>query len=364
MLRAVNRWTALFLAALAALAGFAWLAPAADPPGSPLQQPPSAATLVLQPALPVTKAASAPEPVALIRTAAAPAATELCGLGRLPLPGAGDAADPFDQLPAPLGRLALLELQERLQQTLATGDARQRVAAWLLRQPETTEAQASWAAGLLAEARASGDALALRWASAACGHTDDAAGCRHALAVARLRAEPDNGLHWLAAAPSWPQAWQNLARARHWHEHPGALTAAVQAALDTLQPPPAAYLRARIARDTLARDASLAPEGLALLEAPCAAQPASCALVAEQMAASADSAALLQQAAALGQMAGWPEARVEALVAATQAFHAQLPRWDDAPQAALGCAATEPALAHARAVAQHGEVRPPAVSQP
>lgn len=300
------------------------------------------------------------------RAAAATAVTELCGLGRLPLPATGDTADRFEQLPAPLGRLALLELQERLQHALASGNARQRVAAWLLRQPEAADAtaQAAWAAGLLAEARAGGDALALRWATAACGYTDDDAGCRHALALQRLRAEPDNGLHWLAAAPTWPQAWQHLARARHWHEHPGGLTATVQTALDALQPPPPAYLRAHIARETLARDAAQAPEGLELLEAQCPSQPASCAQVAEQMAASADSAALLQQAAALGRQAGWPDARVDILVAATQAFHARLPRWPDGPQATLGCAATEPALAHARAVAQHGEVRPPAASRP
>ncbi|MFG6414924.1 hypothetical protein ACG02S_13575 [Roseateles sp. DC23W] len=298
--------------------------------------------------------------------AAAPAATELCGLGRLPLQATGGTVDSFDQLPAPLGRLALLELQERLQHALAAGDARQRVAAWLLRQPEAPEAsaQAAWAAGLLAEAHAGGEALALRWAASACGHTDDPAACRHALAVQRLHAEPGNGLHQLAVAPTWPQAWRHLTRASHWREHPGGLTATVQAALDTLQPPPAAYLRARLARETLARDASMAPEGLELLEAPCAAQPASCAEVAERMAASADSATLLQQAAALGRLAGWPDARVEALTTTTQAFHAQLPRWADEPQAALGCAAAEPALAHARAVAQQGEVRPTAASRP
>jgi hypothetical protein len=364
MLRAVNRWTTLSLAALAALTGLAWLAPADAPPGAPPPPPPATVAFAALPAPPI---ASAPEPAAPVaHRAAAPAATELCGLGRLPLPGASDTADRFDQLPAPLGRLALLELQERLQRTLAAGDARQRMAAWLLRQPEAADAptQAAWAAGLLAEARAGGDALALRWAASACSHTDDATGCRHALAVERLRAEPDNALHWLAAAPTWPQAWQHLTRARRWHEHPGGLTATTQAALDTLQPPPAAYLRARIARETLARDAALASEGLELLEAQCAAQAASCAQVAEQMAASADSVALLQLAAALGRQAGWPDARVDAVVAATQAFHAQLPRWADGPQAALGCAAAEPALAHARAVAQHGEVRPPAASRP
>ncbi|MFG6440321.1 hypothetical protein [Roseateles sp. LKC17W] len=302
----------------------------------------------------------------MLRTPAALIAIELCGLGRLPLPGTTDTADQFDQLPAPLGRLALQELQERLQRALSTGNARQRVAAWLLRQPEAADAaaQAIWANSLLAEARAGGDALALRWASSACGYIDDTAGCQQSLATERVRAEPDNGLHRLASAPTWPGAWQHLTRAHHWHEHPGGLTATVQAALDTLQPPPAAYLRARIGRETLARDAAQAPEGLALLEAQCAARPADCGQVAEQMAASADSAALLQQAAALGRQAGWPDARIDALMAATQAFHAQLPRWVDKAAGALGCAAAEPALAHAQAVAQHGEVRLPTASRP
>ena len=42
--------------------------------------------------------------------------------------------------------------------------------------------------------------------------------------------------------------------------------------------------------------------------------------------------------------------------AATQAFHAQLPRWPEAPRAVLACGATAPQLAHVEAVARRGEV--------
>ena len=202
----------------------------------------------------------------------------------------------------------------------------------------------------------------MRWAAAACGHTEDAARCRRELAQARLRAEPDNGLHWLewaqeaSSAAEQGEAWQGLVQARRWQEHPGGLTAVTQQALAAMQPLPAAYLRARLARDTLGRDAARSPAAPAWLDEPCARHRADCAQLAERMAGEADSAALLQQAVALGRQAGWADDRLQALAAATQAFHAQLPRWPEAPRAVLACGVAEPQLAHVEAVARRGEV--------
>lgn len=364
MLRAVNRRAATLLALLGGLA--AAVAGLAVPGEAPLEDPPL--QRVAAAPLPLADAVAAPlRPPASAAATVMPvdAAVELCGTGRMPLRGAvGNAADAFDNLPGPVGRLALLELQERLLRVLASGDARQRVAAWLLRQPDMADpaTQSAWAAGLLAEAHAGGDAQALRWATAACGHTDDAAHCRRGLAQARLRAEPDNGLHWLewaqeaSSEAEQDEAWQGLVRARRWQQYPGGLTAVAQQALASMQPVPAAYLRARLARETLGRDAAQSPAGPAWLAQQCARHRADCAQLAERMAGEADSAALLAQAALLGQQAGWADERVQALLAATRAFHAQLPSWPQATQAALACGAAQPQLAHVEAVAQRGEV--------
>ena len=226
-------------------------------------------------------------------------------------------------------------------------------------------------AGLLAEARTGGDVQALRWATAACGLAEDAARCRKALARARVQAEPDNGLHWLEWAPEASsdeeraQAWQGLVRAQGWHEHPGGLTAVTQAALASMQPVPPAYLRARLARETLGRDASEVPEGQDWLESQCIRDRAGCAQVADRMSTEADSTALLLLAAALGRHVGWAQDRLDTLAATTQAFHARLPNWAEGPQAVLSCDAAERQLAHVEAVAKQGEVpRPRAGSRP
>jgi len=360
MLRAVKRWIAL-LAVAGGLAVVLWLAPFGEKlPEPPPEQRAAVAPLTLPdgPAMPAPAASAAAVPASVT--------TELCGTGRVPLRNAGDntEADAFDQLPEPVGRLALQELQARLLQALASGDARQRTAAWLLRQPAAADpaAQSAWAAGLLAEARAGGDAQALRWAATACNHAPNGAQCRRELALARAQAEPGNGLHWLEWAPEaaneaeQQQAWQGVLRASNWHEYPGGLTAVTQAALAALQPVPPAYLRARLARETMGRDSTEVPEGQDWLESQCASHRASCAQVADRMSTEADSVALLLLAAALGRHVGWPEDRLQALAATTQAFHDRLPRWPESPQAALGCSAAEPQLAHIQDVAQRGEV--------
>ena len=364
MLRRVKRRTGMLatLGGLLAAVGALWVAlphqaPTASVPDAPAGVLPPPAAVVAAPLVAPAVRPAAAAPVDAVH--------ELCGTGRMPLRNAGGAgADAFENQPDPLGRLALQELRERLVRMLALGDARQRAAAWRLRQPEATDpaAQAAWAAGLLAEAHAGADAQALRWATAACSHSEDAARCRHDLALARTRAEPDNGLHWLEWAqeagsePRQHAAWLGVLRARRWQEHPVGLTAVTQAALAAMQPVPPAYLRSRLARETQGHDAAQAPEGFAWLDQQCARQLGDCAQVAERMAGEADSAALLQQAAALGQQAGWAEARLQALAATTQAFHAQLPAWHEDAGTALACAAAEPQLAHVEAVARRGEV--------
>lgn len=362
MLRRVKRRTGMLatLGGLLAAAGLLWLAWPQQPPTGDEHR--TRAIVLPQPAAVAALPVAAPA----VRVAARlpqDAVQELCGTGRMPLRSAS-ATDAFDSLPDPLGRLALQELRERLVHMLAMGDARQRVAAWRLRQPDAADpaAQAAWAAGLLAEAHAGRDAQGLRWASAACSHTEDASRCRRNLALARTQVEPDNGLHWLAWAEqadgdTWQRAaWLGALRAPHWNEHPVGLTAVTQAALAAMRPVPPAYLRSRLARETLGHDAAQPPEGFVWLDEQCARHLGDCAQLAERMAGEADSAALLQQAAALGQQVGWTESRLQALAATTQVFHAQLPGLHEGAGNALACAAVEPQLSHVEAVVRRGEL--------
>ncbi|MFG6462878.1 hypothetical protein ACG04Q_14990 [Roseateles sp. DXS20W] len=359
----MKRSTAL-LTMLACLPALLWLAVTGDALPEPPAEASAAAAELPAPPLPAAPAdASQPVPATLSPQPPATSTTELCGSGRFALSAPQDDADAnadaFARLPAPVGRLALQELQDRLLPLLAAGDARQRAAAWLLRQPADGAAQAAWAAGQLAEAHAGGDAQALRWAASACAHTDDASACRLALARARVNAEPDNGLHWLALAQEAPQpreqaqAWQGIVQASAWREYPAGLTATTQAALSHLRPAPAGYLRARLARDTLGPDAAQALDGADWLVSQCAHHRSDCAQVADRIAARADSAALLQLAATLGRQLDWPQERLDAVSAVTQAFHTTLPAWQDSP---LACGAVDPQLAHVDAVAQRGEV--------
>jgi hypothetical protein len=119
-----------------------------------------------------------------------------------------------------------LTLQRATAALSSGGDA---TLALLLQKPGGDDAAtlAPWAAQVHDAALRSQDAQALRWAAGACAWMPQPTACRRELLQARLKAEPDNGLHWLDWLDEDPaaadDAWRGLAAARVWREQPLAL---------------------------------------------------------------------------------------------------------------------------------------------
>lgn len=296
-----------------------------------------------------------------------PVVVDLCGLGRIVVPQASseERGAPLAELPAPLGRLALQEAQARLAQALSTGDAKQRVAARLLLEPTEDDAavQAAWARALLADALASRDAQALRWAGAACPFLEDESRCKRQLARARVQAEPENALHWLDWANDEPAAadaaWAGLLRARYWREQPLGLAAASMQALSADVP---GYLRATLAVDAMARDASYPAPPLAIVLERCAARPggaraaADCDRLARLFVERSDSVQGLMLGRELGEHIGWPAEQVRRLDEEVQALQRQEARWTVDERRPLACDTVEGQGSHIAAVDREGEL--------
>jgi hypothetical protein len=157
-------------------------------------------------------------------------------------------------------------------QALRAGDAKQRVAARLLTQAadEDPTAQSAWANALVADALASGDAQALRWAGTACPFVDNEGACRQRLARARVQAEPANALHWLEWASEEPAsadaAWAGLQRAQYWREQPLGLAGVL---LRAMPADIAGYLQSALAVDAMSRDVAFPAPPLALVLERC-----------------------------------------------------------------------------------------------
>lgn len=310
-----------------ALQVMAWSAPSAEP-GKP------------------TPAGSAARPA----PRPAGGVAELCGLGRMPLPGsegatdtdADDAETAVARLPAPLGEQPLAQAREALLARLHQGDSRQRALALLLSRPADEAAARAWSAELLTLARHSGLPELLQWAEPACTQQGDPAACRRDLIHNRLRLEPDNAAHWAALADEDPSAgdiaWAGLQRASRWQERPQALLLATQAAVPPELP---GYLRLALAREMQLRTQQLPSAGEGFVLERCQRSDtgrAACGQLAELMSQRSDTLRTLTEAASVAQAAGLPEARVNAL---RQEFH-QLRQADPlaAPGAGapLGCA--------------------------
>ncbi|MBL8343265.1 MAG: hypothetical protein JNL30_17495 [Rubrivivax sp.] len=325
--------------------------------------------------VPASPAAAAPEGQ---RTAApaGPVAFELCGLGRIVVPpnaaraasstaASAATAMPLGELPAPVGRFALQEAQDRLMQVLAAGDARQRVAARLLRQPgdEDPGAVAAWARGLVADALASRDAQAMRWAGAACPFVDDDIGCRRRLLRARTQADPANALHWLEWLGDEPEAadaaWAGLARAQHWREQPLGLAGVL---MRTVAPDVPGYVQATMAVEAMAHDAAFPAPPLAPVLERCAARggaaaaAAGCEHFARLLVERGDSVQALMLGRELGERIGWPAEQLQLLEHEVQALQRQEVHWAVDAQRPLGCETVQGQGGHIAAVEREGEL--------
>lgn len=335
---------------------FPWgRAPASDEPFAT----PGAAEVAAAPPVPAS-AASAAAP-------SGPVAYDLCGLGRIVVPG--NATDresgSLAGLPPPVGRFPLQDALARLAGTLAAGDAKQRVAARLLRQPgdDDPAAQSAWARGLVADALASGDAQALRWASTACPFVDDEAQCRHRLVRARVQAEPANALHWLEWAHEEPAAadaaWAGLQRAQVWREQPLGLAGVLLRAVPTDIAP---YLQSALAVEAMAHDVAFPAPPLALVLDRCPARggvasaaPA-CDRVARLLLERSDSVQALMLGRELGEHIGWPAEQVTRLDREIDTLQRQEAHWTVDPQRPLGCSTVEAQRSHIAAVEREGEL--------
>jgi len=330
-------------------------------------------------------AASSPASAALAGRAAGasgPVAHELCGLGRIVVPGGGGDREggALPELPAPVGRFAFEEAQARLLQTLGGGDARLRVAAGLLQQPTTSDpaAEAAWARGLIADALASRDAQALRWAATACPFVEDEGACRRRLVRARVQAEPANALHWLDWAAEEPAsadaAWAGLARAQYWREHPLGLAGVL---LGAVPPDVPGYLIGSLSMEAMARDTAFpapplapvlqrcraassgAPAGSTAALAAGATPPApaaECERLARLLVEHGDSVQSLMLGRELGEHIGWAAPQLQRLDEEVAALQKQEHHWAVDEKRPLGCDTVERQRQHIAAVQRDGEL--------
>lgn len=384
--RALGGIAAGVLAGLALVTGLAWwlwpAGEAAGPQAGARGFPWARAPMSPEPERSVTAPAAADAaavPASGATAAAGPVVVDLCGLGQVVVPRAAteEPGAPLAQLPAPLGRHALEEAQRRLAQALSTGDARQRVVARLLLEPTDDDAsvQAAWARALLADALASRDAQAMRWAGAACPFVEDEARCKRQLARARVQAEPANALHWLDWANDEPEAadaaWAGLLRARYWREQPLGQAAISMRALSAMGADVPGYLRATLAVDAMARDASYPAPPMALLLERCPsrqgspgtaraagvpAAPADCDRLARLLLEQSDSVQALMLGRELGEHVGWPAERVRRLDEEVEALQKQEAHWVVDARRPLACETVEGQASHIAAVERDGEL--------
>lgn len=198
-----SRLLILILAALA-VAVWWWWADDSEPAGSPEPAAPHAALQL----------------TSLLATGAS-----VASVPALPDQAAAVAARPPCPQPEPIPpHQQALALQRAIAALAGSGDD---TLALLLQKPADPASLAPWGAQVRAAALRSRDVPSLRWAAGACEWAERPVACRRELIAARLRLEPDNGLHWLEWLDEDPagadDGWRGLAAARHWQERPGTL---------------------------------------------------------------------------------------------------------------------------------------------
>lgn len=314
-----------------------------------------------------------PAPAVAGIDARAPQVMELCGLDHASLPSAMDGnatAGALAVLPAATASDPLARARTRLLAALREdGRARARVAAQLLDRPDTEDPIVwhDWAQTTLRHAMAEPDAVALGWAEEACGRLigsgdgGQGSACRRELIRVRLRLEPDNARHWAALADEDPaaaeEAWQGLLRARRWHDVPQAMALVTQQALPADAP---GYLRLALATEVDMLAAALPSPGEGVLLARCRepvpGRQAECGALAEMMVAHADTTQILALGLQVGEAAGWPQARVQAVQDELQALASDRVRWRPEESQPMSCRSVDTWLAQLQEMASVGEL--------
>lgn len=348
-----------------------------SPPAAPAASATGAAALSLDPDSGPARA-SGTRPAHAQDAASTPAlqAIEVCGVGSVRRTGAdAPRAGSLEALPPALGVYARREAWPRV---LAHLDAwpsdRERATALALRASGLLDAEAQQSPGTVPPEEVT-DMAARQLAGMAAG-TRDMAVLRMALAECRLhprvtecgalspqplvRAEPEDGAHWLelasvaSRAGDRQAALQRAVQARRFSGMP-SLVAAVDAAVPPDLPP---YLRlellvqalgiglrwvdwAAMAPIALCRDGTLAP--------------AQCVALAEAMLAGAETLDGLSAAEAIGRRGGWPVARSQAVLAERDALMARLHRGPQPLEAVYTCDAVAWQRALLLAIARQGQ---------
>jgi hypothetical protein len=349
------------------LAALAWWG-APDPVPVPTTQPPAQAfpwaTTAQVVATAETDTPAAPQATAgASSTAAGPALFDLCGLGRVTAPAAAEAVGGLQALPAPVGSEPLALARERMLAGLRSGSPAAQVAALLLQRPESEDpaTRQAWAQQMVQTALASQHSAALVWAEEACGYLPDGAACRLGLVRARLRLEPDNGLHWAALADEDPgaaeEAWRGLQQARRWTAQPQTLLVTAQSALPADVP---AYLRQALGAELQLRVAALPQPGEGFLQERCSSADGAargvCDGVTRLLLEHSDGTQPLALGAQLAKRLGWPTARVQAVQAELQALASPAAQWMPDAEQPLSCASVQGWQRQMAALAQGGEL--------
>jgi hypothetical protein len=317
--------------------------------------PPAAAPA---PPAPARTDPAAPGPASAWSQLAAPAAWDLCGIGRVPVPLGRRWGFGFPTLPSALGEAPLTEALEaawlRLSDT-ALATPREQAAAWRLVRFFTDDpALRVEAKGALHHlARASGDPVIHAWALTHCGTPQQP--CDAELLAAWRAAEPGNLTPWLITWEQAPKdraaAWAGIAQTTHFHRYDNRWPGMIDAALPEGTP---AYLRWMVSIPLIGIEAAVWVPYLSPDSALCswrgepdAAERARCDTVARVAAAGSDDPLGLGLAIRLGRRAGWPAETLQALQAEADRLHAAW-QTEDPPQPQhqpLACTAVEPWLA-------------------
>ncbi|MFD0724098.1 hypothetical protein [Lysobacter brunescens] len=307
-------------------------------------------------------------PAAAVVDAHGPQPVEVCGLRDAPL--TADGAGGLAALSTSTGSDPLAQTRARLLAALRQdGRARARVAAQLLDRPDTEDPLVwhAWAQATLQSAMAEPDPVALGWAEDACGRLigtdkgDLGSACRRELIRTRLRIEPDNARHWAALAEEDPaaadEAWQGLLRARRWQDVPQALALVTQQALPADVP---GYLRLALAAEVDVRAAALPSPGERFLMTRCVEQApgrqAECRRLAGMLVAHSDATQALALGLKIGEAAGWPQARLQAVQDELQALASDRVRWRPEASQPLSCRSVDTWLQHLQEMASVGEL--------
>lgn len=332
------------LVVLVALLAWLWFRPR---PATPLQQAVAQVFEARTSAQPVQRPAAAsaspsarpPEPPA------SAAVWDLCGVGRMPVPaGAGALEDDgMGTLPRHLGADLAVSAMEGMAMKLDAGDARSRAALVVLLGVDGQGRDRQ--AALSALAAGSSDPVVAMWASDLC---PDVGRCDLAALTRWAELEPDNAAAWLLWLSAHPEqrsvALQRLASARRFVTHEDVLLATALPAMSGHVPAhiePALWVYAigvAAARPIVQfqRAGSLCKPPLAvdveLLQV--------CAHLAELLTQHSDSIIARGFGARIGERAGWPAERVQAVLQRTRAAQEAGMLWLD-PAQPLSCSSVQ-----------------------